>query len=338
MTHHHSIQLIHVDCSGINQRLDSWLASKQTQLNRSQIKKQVIQQQILLNQKPCRPNTRLTLDDQIQYHLMPDDTKQLFPRQIPLDILFEDNHILVLNKPANLSVHPGAGHGQHITTLVEGLLAHTNLSTLPTDKQRPGIVHRLDKDTTGVMVCAKSDQAHEQLLLQFYNKENTRTYIALLDGYMEDVTLTYTSYLYRDPKNRLRFASSPTNNSQETPKPIDYQHAKWSQSSFKKLMSFGHRITLVAITLHTGRTHQIRVHSKALGMPVLGDPLYNHPKSFPKIFSKDLIDQLLKLKRQLLHAQSLGIKHPLTQESLDFNAPLPSDFKSTLKLLKKYQN
>jgi 23S rRNA pseudouridine1911/1915/1917 synthase len=234
-------------------------------------------------------------------------------------------------------VHPGAGHDATQTTLVEALLAHTSLCTQTQDKLRPGIVHRLDKDTTGVIICAKSIEAYESLSKQFLQKTNHREYLALLDGFMEKENLVHGSYLYRNPKNRLAFASC-SKKQHETKSPTTSVKYRWAESSFHKVTTFGHRLTLASIRLHTGRTHQIRVHSKDLNLPVVGDPLYNRQHMLPQSFSKDITAQISSIGRQMLHAKSLGFEHPTTRKKLSFTAPLPEDFKNLLSSLKKYEN
>ena len=312
------------------QRLDLALVQRLPSLSRSQIRKHIINHDIVLNGRACKPGVLLTVGDRVLGKWEDRDAKPLQASPMPLEILWEDEELVVLNKPANLSVHPGAG--DHGPTLVEGLLAHCGqLSSVGQEEKRPGVVHRLDKDTTGVMVFAKTDEAHSFLAAQFHDKTSEREYLSLLDGDFPGNQKTVESYLRRDPHNRLRFVSED---------PGLYQEQagwRWAKSSFRKEAVFAHRLSLVRVRLFTGRTHQIRVHSKSFSCPVLGDQLYNRSCVLPEIFSPDLRKLVAALSRQMLHGALLGFTHPGSRKKMTFEAPLPDDFAKLLGKLQPYK-
>jgi 23S rRNA pseudouridine1911/1915/1917 synthase len=233
-----------------------------------------------------------------------------------LKILFEDDHIIVIDKPAGLAVHPGAGDTG--PTLVQGLLYHVGPSGLghpqsgyedPLASLRPGIVHRLDKDTSGVMVCAKSDRAHADLAKQFQDKKTLRReYGALLDGRLSQDDMVFESWLKRDPVTRVTFASS------KSPLP----GARYAKSHFRVEEVFLGRLSLVKVRLFTGRTHQIRVHAKDLGAPIIGDLVYHRPTVLPAQWPSSVRQAVTAISRQLLHARLLSFRHPLTQGEMAF--------------------
>ena len=270
-------------------------------------------------------NYRVRVGDQVNVSLVPDDHLELSPQPIRLDILYEDDDLLVVNKEAGLTVHPGAGtYGT--PTLVEGILYYLKQTPDP-GNLRPGIVHRLDKDTSGALVISKNEYVHQRLSLQFAEKTNHREYAALLVGVLPQNELTVESYLSRDPHNRLKFVSHPTDPGGS---------ARWAKSIFKEQVRFAHRMSLASVTLHTGRTHQIRVHAKVLNASVLGDQLYGHKVDFGGHMSKEVQAALNKASRQMLHARLLGFIHPRTKAEMMFEAPVPEDFKILLNLLKPY--
>jgi 23S rRNA pseudouridine1911/1915/1917 synthase len=315
----------------VSENLSEW--------TRSKIQRLIESDSILLNGKPSRVGTKLKDGDVVTVHVSPPEPSALIPRELSLNIIFEDDSIVVINKPAGLVVHPGAGDTG--VTLVEGLLFylgklaenHTHEGWL-----RPGIVHRLDKDTTGVMVCAKTDEALAKLSAQFAAKTNDREYVALVSGVMKAEHIIRESYLYRDPHSRLRFASM------EVPEYISKFGAvgegpgrfRFAKSMFTQEAVFASRLSLVAVRLFTGRTHQIRVHSKDLGLNVLGDPLYGKEVVLPAHFDKDARAAVSSLSRQMLHARLLGFEHPVTGERLAFEAKLPNDFEMLLNKLQPY--
>ncbi len=268
----------------------------------------------------------------------------LEPVSMKLAILFEDDHVIVLNKPEGVVVHPGAGETG--PTLVQGILHHLGRGS--TQVLRPGIVHRLDKDTTGVLVCAKNERSHLELSKQFAEKSAGREYIALLDGFMKEAQKIHESYLFRDPKCRLKFSSITTSEfelrSQTKRRPQGVENLnilkgyRYSKSLFARLHTYGSRLTLARIKLFTGRTHQIRIHANDLKMPVLGDQTYNKSHELPHHFKADVRSMCLALSRQMLHAERLEFSHPITGEHMEFSAPRPNDFDILLKLLEPYKD
>lgn len=237
---------------------------------------------------------------------MEPEVKQLdlVAEKMDLDIVYEDEDVLVVNKPQGMVVHPSPGHESH--TLVNALLYHCPLSTI-NGTFRPGIVHRIDKDTSGLLMVAKNDLAHQSLAAQLKNKTNTREYLALVHGNIKEAEGTIDAPLGRSPKDRKKQAV--------------VADGRPAITHFKVLDRFGD-YTLVACRLETGRTHQIRVHMKYIGHPLAGDPLYGPKKTLPGA-------------GQYLHAAKLGFKHPVTGKELLFEAPLPPYFAEMLKKLDK---
>ncbi len=229
----------------------------------------------------------------------PAEPSLLAPEEIPLDVLYEDEDLLVINKPPGLVVHPAAGHARH--TLVHALLAHcTTLSGIG-GEQRPGIVHRLDKDTSGCLVVAKNDAAHAHLSRQFAGRTVTKIYLALVQGYFAGVRSgSIDNPIGRHPVDRKKMA-------------VLDRGGRASRTTWLVAQDLPGVGSVVECTLHTGRTHQIRVHLKHLGHPLLGDALY----------APRLVGQY---PRQMLHAWKLGFKHPRTGERMNFCSPLPEDF------------
>lgn len=327
-------------------RLDVYLQKRLPHLSRSSLQTHIRAGQIRVNGDEVKTGYKLEDGDEI--HIWVDlDAPVLAeapaPEHVPivaLDILYEDEAVLVVNKPAGLVVHPGSGtKGQ--PTLVAAVLAHVtaqNLAeALPGDPERPGVVHRLDKETSGAMVFAKTAQAHRSLSKQFKDKTNLREYVALLDGVLKDDEIPVTSYLYRDPRFRIRFASLPVEDyelMQEEGR--DLQAYRFAKTYFHKRKVYGQRLTLAVMNLETGRTHQIRVHARSLGVPVWGDKVYGFTPKLPQQFPSAVKTSLEAVARHLLHARRLGFVHPVDGRKLAFEAPLPPDFRSVLELLEKH--
>jgi len=317
------------------QRVDSYLGGVEAKVSRSQIQKMIRDGLITLNGVVCRAKEHLKEGDLIHISV-PKVAKPTPPidlseyTEYELDVIYEDESILVINKPAGLIVHDGAG--EQGPTLVDFLKKHSpQLSTLG-GTDRPGIVHRLDKDTTGVLVCAKDDASHAHLASQFKKKTNYREYIALLNGVMASEQISHTSYLGRDPKRRVMMKAWDINEYQD----LDEEHRQGLRSSvshFKLVKLFFERLSLVSVQLETGRTHQIRVHAHHLGSGVWGDPLYRSNPKLPDSIDAEVRSLLLSVKRQLLHAKYLGFVHPKTEEKLAFEAPMPECFSQVLEAL-----
>lgn len=286
-------------------RIDKVLAHQFNQFSRSHLQKWIVDGNVRVNGQPVKPKYKLAVGDQVVIEPEAPQKVDLTPEKIPLDIVYEDDDVIVVNKPQGMVVHPAPGHPDH--TLVNALLYHSPLSTI-NGEFRPGIVHRIDKDTSGLLMVAKNDLAHRSLAAQLKAKTNQREYVALVHGVIKQDAGTIDAPIGRSKKDRKKQAVVS-----------DGRHAV---THFKVLRRFRH-YTLVSCRLETGRTHQIRVHMKSIGHPLAGDPLYGPRKTLPG-------------RGQYLHARLLGFKHPRTGKDLVFTAPLPEYFQQMLdKLLKK---
>lgn len=336
------IELV-VGAEGAGRRLDAFVAGCLARLSRAKVQRLVERGDVTLNGEPARSKDALRVGDRIVVALSPVEPSRLAPVEMPLAILYEDEHLIVVDKPSGISVHPGAGTSQ--ATLVQALIAHVGKMPAaatrdPMAALRPGVVHRLDKDTTGAMVLAKTDLALAHLAKQFHDKTDImREYVALLDGVMPRDEIIHESYLFRDPRSRLRFASMTVAEMEQLiedhggRKPTRYRLAR---SAFKRATVFGGRLTLARVRLFTGRTHQIRVHAKDLGLPVVGDLVYHRPTELPQTFPEAVRLQVASTRRQMLHARLLGFRHPTTGETMRFEAPYPADFAVLLQALRPF--
>lgn len=285
-------------------RIDKVLAHQFNQFSRSHLQKWIVDGNVRVNGQPVKPKYKLAVGDQVVIEPEAPQKVDLTPEKIPLDIVYEDDDVIVVNKPQGMVVHPAPGHPDH--TLVNALLYHSPLSTI-NGEFRPGIVHRIDKDTSGLLMVAKNDLAHRSLAAQLKAKTNQREYVALVHGVIKQDAGTIDAPIGRSKKDRKKQAVVS-----------DGRHAV---THFKVLRRFRH-YTLVSCRLETGRTHQIRVHMKSIGHPLAGDPLYGPRKTLPG-------------RGQYLHARLLGFKHPRTGKDLVFTAPLPEYFQQMLDKLKK---
>jgi 23S rRNA pseudouridine1911/1915/1917 synthase len=301
------------------QRLDSCLSRRCKELSRNQIKKLIQGGKVLVNDRVVKPGYETRPGDRIWGWLpVIEDRSVLLAESIPLSILFEDEDILVLNKPPGLVVHPGAGNRDG--TLVHGLLAHCSHLPIQGAPLRPGIVHRLDKDTSGVMVVAKSGAAYLDLISQFSEHEVRKAYLALVYGNLVKSEGEIISNVGRHPVNRKKMAVLP-------------QRGREAISRWRVEREWD-GLTLLNIRIETGRTHQIRVQFSHLQHPVVGDAEYGGGKRRARLLkSKVLQDLLLQAERQMLHAFCLAFRHPRTRELLSFTAPLPLDFAELLAAL-----
>jgi len=318
-------------------RLDQYLVRELPSYSRSTIQNWIRAGLVLVNGAPTKSGFDLSPGDTIEISKADRPAHDdIDAPSIPLDILFEDDAILIINKPAGLTIHPGAGtQGQ--PTVASAFKAYMGSKALPGDEDRPGIVHRLDKETTGVMVLAKTPEALRHLAGQFKDKSNFREYVALLDGVLPEDEIMLESYLYRDPRHRLRFATMSIEEQMlEVQAGKEMQGYRYAKSFFNKRKVYGNRLTLATVRLSTGRTHQIRVHAKQLKCAVVGDNLYAPTLRLPQGFAPDVRAALEAVGRQLLHARRLGIIHPVDGRRLAFEAPLPIEFRSVLELLEKY--
>jgi 23S rRNA pseudouridine1911/1915/1917 synthase len=282
-------------------RLDRFLALELTDFSRARLQALIRGGFVRLNGKAPRPRDPVRTGDLVELTEPELEKIEAQPEAIALEILFEDDDLLVLNKPAGIVMHPGAGHQQH--TLVNALLAHCkNLSGIG-GRERPGIVHRLDKETSGCLVVAKNDTTHRDLSKQFAARTMQKIYLALVAGVPRKATGVIDLAIARHPVHRQRMS-------------IARRQGRAAKTEYRVLRS-GPDMSLLECTLHSGRTHQIRVHLHHLGHPVLGDKLYGGKRAgdFP---------------RQMLHAWKLAFRHPRTGEVMSFEAPVPPDFAQAL--------
>ncbi len=296
-----------------NHRLDQIIATLCPEYSRSQLQKWIKLGNVLVNGKQLKAKIKLQMDDVIV--ITPEAQEQTVyeAEPIALDIVHEDEHVIVINKPANLVVHPAAGNWSG--TLVNGLLAHDKaLKHLP----RAGIVHRLDKNTTGLMVVAKTLQAHKSLVDQLQARTVKREYLALVHGQVIAGS-TIESYMGRHPVDRKRMAVTGS--------------GKYAITHYRIEEKLLHH-TLLRVHLETGRTHQIRVHLSYKKYPIIGDPVYGGRPRIPKGISEETKQAIQQFKRQALHAAKLGFNHPATGEAVAWEVALPDDMQHLLEQLR----
>lgn len=320
-----------------NDRIDIWLSKQFKEFSRSKIQEAIKNQKVLLNGASCRAKDTIKADDHIILLEEFQTVKNIAAFEeykLNLDFLYEDKDLIVVNKPSGISVHPSISQGKSERSLIEALLTYCNgktqWSSQPDFSMRPGVVHRLDKETTGALVWAKDQKTLDHLSKQFKEKTNFRQYLALLDGDLTEKTIILESYLTRDPKNKTRFTSFHSDSLTDTQK----KQMKWAKTVFTKKTNFAHKYCLCTVKLHTGRTHQIRVHAKECGFPILGDPVYNRKKTLAKHLSSEVKKKIENISRQMLHAHKLGFIHPSTNKYMEFTAKIPSDFEDLLNALK----
>ena len=291
-----------------NLRIDKYLAKKLPDQSRSYIQKLIKDEQVTIHNQKIKSNYKVQSGDQLRVELPKLQEPDILPEDIPLDILYEDEDVLVINKPKGMVVHPSAGH--YSQTVVNAVLFHCKgqLSGI-NGVLRPGIVHRIDMDTTGAIVICKNDKAHQILAEQLKEHSITRKYRAIVCGNMKEDTGTIVGAIGRHPIDRKKMA-------------INEKNGKPAVTHYKVLERFGN-YTYIECQLETGRTHQIRVHMASKGHPLLGDVLYG-PTKCP-----------FKLQGQCLHAMVLGFMHPSTGEYMEFEAPLPIYFIHLLQNLRK---
>lgn len=287
------------------QRLDKYLAGEMTDLSRSRIKELVQAGEVLVNGKKSKVSYKVQKGDLIQVTVLPLEPLKLEAENIPLDIVYEDEDVIVVNKPQGMVVHPAAGHPSH--TLVNALLYHTRDLADSPEGFRPGIVHRIDKDTSGLLMVAKNATARESLEKQLAAKSNKRQYLAIVHGNFAEEEGTIDAPIGRNPKDRKQMAV--------------VEKGKSAVTHFKVLEQY-QGYSLVECQLETGRTHQIRVHMAYIGHPLAGDPLYGPRKTLPG-------------HGQFLHAKTLGFEQPSTGEWLEFSVQLPDIFQQTVADLRK---
>ena len=299
------------------QRLDRYLWSKLHGPSRAKIQRWVEAGEVLVNDAPRRVSHKVRPGDRITVQIPPPVPTELRPEAIPLDIIYEDRHLLVVNKPAGLVVHPAPGHRSG--TLVNALLHHCGALEEIGGRERPGLVHRLDKETSGLLVVAKTEAAHRDLVAQFKQHTIERRYLALVAGRLTPRQGEIKLAIGRDLVHRKKFSARTSR-----PKP--------SVTRYRVVQQF-EAAALVEVTPLTGRTHQIRVHFAAIRHPVLGDSLYGGPAI--RRVTVQAAEAGLSIARQMLHAQSLGLRHPATGEFIRWEAPIPDDMAAVLSWLRR---
>jgi 23S rRNA pseudouridine1911/1915/1917 synthase len=292
---------------------------------------------VLINGKLPKRSQIIASQDQIQISFPEPTPSALVPLKLDLDIQYEDEDLIVLNKPAGLVVHPAAGHEQD--TLVNALLAHTQNLSMRFGEQRPGIVHRLDKETSGLLVVAKNDRAHESLAHQFRDRKTHRIYYAACLGVTPLLSGKIQTSLARHPVDRKKYASQrgvdgKINHDLE----LAPDTGKWAITNYRTLKRTPSGLSYFELKLETGRTHQIRVHLSELGCPIIADALYGADRKLKTLKSTHDRYVVEKFPRFALHAAELGFKHPRTHDELMFKTPWPSDLKSLLVELKLLEN
>ena len=307
------------------QRLDAFLASRRDLgLSRSHVQKLISQGLVTVDGEASRASHRVEPGEAVRVQVPFPEPLAAEPEDIPIDVVYEDEHLIVLNKPRGMVVHPAAGHPRG--TLVNALLAHCDHLSGIGGVCRPGIVHRLDRDTSGVMVVAKSDRVHQSLSEQIKARTAQRRYLCLVHGDVAAEEGTVETRIGRDPENRKKMAVLP-------------EGGRDAVTHYRVLERFGD-FTLVECALRTGRTHQIRVHMVHIGHPVAGDPVYGprRPPRFRREMAKVMAvereepypEDVAALEGQALHAYRLAFRHPVTGEAMEFYAPLPPDMERAI--------
>lgn len=292
-----------IDNDGI--RLDKFLMEKLV-VSRSKAQKLIDNENILVNGNVSKASYVVKLDDNIVVVSMEDEVMDIEPENIPLDIVYEDEYLLVVNKPSGMVVHPGNGNYNH--TLVNALMYHCNSLSSVNGDVRPGIVHRIDADTSGLLLVAKNDMVHNDLAKQISEKSVVRKYVCLVHGVINEDTATIDAPIGRDKNNRKKMCVTGDN-------------SKDAVTNIRVLERYGDA-TLIECILETGRTHQIRVHMGYINHPVVNDPVYGYNKMDDKNFG------------QMLHAKEIGFVHPITKEFMDFKVEPPLKFWEILEIYK----
>jgi 23S rRNA pseudouridine1911/1915/1917 synthase len=305
----------------VGERLDCFLTAQLPELSRSQIKRLIDEGHVRIAGATVKAGLKLRGDEVVSILLPDPEPVDAVPEAIPLAILYEDPHLIVINKPAHMVVHPAPGHRGG--TLVNALLHHCRDLSGIGGALRPGIVHRLDKDTSGVMVATKDDQTHQQLARQFKAHSIQRRYRALVHGLVQNQQGTIDRPIGRHSSQRLKMSSST-------------RRGRRAVTHWQVLQRYDRdRLTLLDLTLETGRTHQIRVHLAEMNLPVVGDPLYGSARLARALADPRLRKLIEQLGRQFLHAWQLGFIHPQSGAALEFCAPLPCELQGVIDYLEQ---
>lgn len=298
--------VFYVDNEFHNIRIDRYISSLLSDTSRTYIQKLLKDGKILVNDKTCKPNYKVQENDKIDISIPEPVEADIQPEDIPIDVIYEDNDLLIVNKSKDMVVHPAPGH--YSGTLVNAVMYHCkdNLSNI-NGVLRPGIVHRIDKDTTGALIICKNDFSHNFIAEQLKIHSITRKYVGIVQGILKDDNGIINAPIGRHPIHRKEMS-------------INSKNGKEAITHYKVLKRFK-KYTYVEFQLETGRTHQIRVHMASINHPLLGDDLYNHNKS------------QFKLQGQCLHAKTIGFVHPTTKEYVEFEAPIPEYMQHLLEIM-----
>jgi len=291
---------MHIKSEKENVRIDQYL-TEELDISRSKVQKLIKDKKVIVNGKVVSNNYKVKIDDEIEVDDELDFEINIEAENIPLNIVYEDEYLLIVNKESGMVVHPAPGN--YSATLVNALMGKFNLSN---DKIRPGIVHRIDKDTSGLLVVAKDDKTHELLSDMIKNKDVERIYVALVEGIIKHETGTIDAPIGRDPNNRQKMK-------------VTAENSKEAKTHFRVLKRYKDH-TLIECKLETGRTHQIRVHMQYIGFPISNDPVYGRGKKTTSF-------------GQLLHSKSIRFFHPITKKEIYFECDIPEEFKEYLKNL-----
>ncbi|MDY6863388.1 MAG: RluA family pseudouridine synthase [Thermodesulfobacteriota bacterium] len=308
-----------VTSSSVPTRLDTFLASQALSLSRSRIKKLIELNLVKINNSISKPKDRLRDGDVVEIAVPEPQSQEVIPEDIPLNIIYSDNDILVIDKPAGLVVHPSAGHDKG--TLVNALAFHFNFICGVGEVSRPGIVHRLDKNTSGLLVVAKNNMAQEKLSMQFKKHLIKKRYLTLVYGRIKKERGSIKGAIGRNPVHRKKMA-------------VLTNKGKYATTHYTVKKQFNY-FTLLQVNMETGRTHQIRVHFASIGHHVVMDTQYGNNRRFNLIPSSELKITLKKLSRQFLHAEYLRFVHPGNGKDVEFISPLPDELKKILELIEK---
>lgn len=310
---------LQVDADHKDMRLDAFVAALIADVSRSQAKRLIEDGHVLVEGRKSKPSFLVSVGDCVCVTVPLPVEPSAKPEKIPLAIIYEDKDIIVINKPAGMVVHPAAGHASG--TLVNALIAHCGKLSSVGGELRAGIVHRLDLGTSGVIVAAKNDIAHRSLTTQFQARTVEKIYCALVLGSLRGERGSFDSPLGRSRGDRKRISSHTSK-------------GRIALTEWRVLERFDKWLTWVEVTLHTGRTHQIRAHFAEAGHPLVGDPLYGGAKKLSRISDDKVCGIVAALERPALHALRLGFDHPRTHERMRFTAPLAGDIKNVLAALK----
>jgi 23S rRNA pseudouridine1911/1915/1917 synthase len=311
------VQLLTINAEAAGARLDTFLASHINEVSRTRIQRAIEDGDVLVNERAVKPSYRLRPGDRVEIDLPEPPPVELAPEPIKLNIIHEDNDLIVINKPAGMVVHPGAG--VESGTLANALVYHFNTLSETAGRIRPGIVHRIDKETSGLLVVAKNDLTHERLSDQFRNRQVFKMYVALVYGRMSQAQGEIEARIGRSHHHRTRMAA------------LRGGAGRTAHTIFQLAQAYT-EFSLLKVQIKTGRTHQIRVHMAHIGHPVVGDAAYGGGRE-NSIRDANLKQRIHALGRHFLHSAQLAFTHPRTGERLDFTSPLPPELSGFLEAL-----